>query len=154
VTSPLGLVGLTYAGTDLQQADLQWFFQIVRGLNEPPSVRGDDTIVPYLAGRVEGSRENDVLTIELRGNVRADPDETTTAGARASFADNRATIRGLFHPKRDRADLVATLENGAILTISARPLPGSMWSEQVGSEWADVSIELEGYDDWAEVTGS
>lgn len=154
MTSPVALVGLTYAGSNVQTSDLQIFLQIVRGLNEPPTVRGEDTVVPARAGRTEGNRVNDVLPIELKGWVRADPTETTSSGARSSFADNRATVRALFHPKRARADLVATLENGVILTISARPMPGTIWTEVIGSEYAEVSIEMEGYDDWAEVVGS
>jgi hypothetical protein len=153
VTSAVAAIGLTYAGVDLQRSDLQIFLEIAVGLGEVPSVRGTDIIVPGLGGRIEGTRVKDVLPLELRGHVRADPAETTTAGARASFAANRATLRSLFASDRLRADLVATLEDSTVLTISARPL-SIVWNEQVVSEFALLSVELEGYDDWAEVTGS
>lgn len=154
MTSPVASIGLIYDGTDLQPSDLQVFLQIVHGLNEPPSVRGSDYVVPALAGRVEANRVNDVLQIILEGFVRANPSETTTSAARSSFRSNAQAIRTLFAPNRARAALVATLEDGTVMSISARPLPGQMWSEPVISEFAQVSIELEGYDDWVEVVGS
>ncbi|HEX5013021.1 MAG TPA: hypothetical protein VFV72_02595, partial [Candidatus Limnocylindrales bacterium] len=73
MTHAAATVGLTFDATDLQQADLQWFFEIKRGLDEVPSVRGKDSIVPALAGRVERNRKNDVLSIVLEGFVRGDP---------------------------------------------------------------------------------
>ena len=153
MTSPVATIGLTYDGSDLQTSDLQIFLQIVHGLNEPPSVRGVDYVVPVREGRVEANRVNDVLSIVLEGHVRGDPSQTTTSGARSTFRNNAQTIRALFAPNRARADLVATLEDGTIVSISARPL-NAVWSEPVPSEFAAVSIELEGYDDWAEVVGS
>jgi hypothetical protein len=153
VTTAVAAIGLTYDGVDLQTSDLQIFLEVAQGLGEVPSVRGTDIIVPGLAGRIEGTRVRDVLPIELRGHVRADPAQTTTSGARSSFATNRAAVRSLFAPDRMRADLVATLEDGTVLSISARPL-SLVWNEQVVSEFALVSVELEGYDDWSEVTGS
>lgn len=153
MTSPIATVGLTYASTDLQPSDLQWFFQIVKGLNEPPSVRGVDVTVPALAGRIEGNRTNDVLAIELVGWVRADPTDTSRSGAIASFRDNAQSIRALFATNRARADLVATLENGDVVSVSARPL-NAIWSDTIQGEFMSVNVELEGYDDWAEVAGS
>lgn len=149
MTSGLATIGLTYDGTDLQTSDLQIFLEIVHGLNETPSVRGIDVVVPGLAGRIEGNRINDVLVITLEGLIRADPAETTTAGAQESYRDNCQAVRALFAPDRLRADLVATLEDGTTLTISARPMPGMIWSEPIKSEVAQVSIELEAYGDWA-----
>ncbi len=151
MTSAVATIGLTYDGVDLQTGDLQVFFQIEHGLAEGPSVRGSDVVVPARAGRIEGNRINDVLVIELVGFVRADPAETTTSGARDSFAANRALVRTLFATNRARADLVATLEDGTQLTISARPMPGMIWTSPIPSEFANVSIELEAYDDWTAV---
>ena len=148
MTSPLAVIGLTYDAVDLQTSDLQVFLEIVHGVNETPSVRGVDTVVPALAGRVEGNRVNDVLVIGLEGLVQADPADTTIAGAQASCRANVLTLRTIFAPNRARADLVATLEDGTVLTISARPMPGMIWSAPVQSWAAQVSIELEGYGDW------
>jgi hypothetical protein len=149
VTSPLASVGLTYDGTDLQPADLSFHLQIVKGLNETPQVRGIDVTVPALAGRVEANRINDVLPIVLEGFCRADPATTTQATARSSYRDKVQVLRALFSPTRARANLVASLEDGTTITISARPLPGMIWNELVLSEFALVSIELEGVGDWA-----
>jgi hypothetical protein len=150
VTTAVAPIGLTYAGSDLQLADLSIFLQIVHGLNETPAVRGVDAVVPALAGRVEGNRINDTIPIILEGIVRADPTTTTTATARASFRAKAASIRTLFASNRARANLVATLEDGTTTkTISARPLPGMIWNELILSEIATVSIELEGYGDWS-----
>jgi hypothetical protein len=149
MTSPAASIGLTYDGSDLQLADLSIFIEIVHGLNEPPSVRGSDVVVPALAGRVEGNRVNDVVSIVLEGIVRADPTTATTATARTSYRAKVAAVRTLFASNRARANLVATLESGATKTISARPLPGIIWNELIQSEIATVSIELEGYGDWA-----
>jgi hypothetical protein len=148
MTSPIATIALTFDGIDLQRSDLQVFLEIVHGLNETPSVRGTDTIVPGLAGRIEGNRVNDVLPITLEGLVRADPTTTTTSAAIASFRDNMQSIRTLFASNRARANLVATLEDGTTATISARPLPGIIANDTVKSEFANVSIELEGSGDW------
>jgi len=148
MTSPIATIALTFDGIDLQRSDLQVFLEIVHGLNETPSVRGTDTIVPGLAGRIEGNRINDVLPITLEGLVRADPTTTTTSAAIASFRDNMQSIRTLFASNRARANLVATLEDGTTATISARPLPGIIANDTVKSEFANVSIELEGSGDW------
>jgi hypothetical protein len=147
MTSAVATVGLTYDSADLQASDLSVFLEIIHGLAEPPSVRGSDTIVPGLAGRIEGNRIHDVLMIELEGFVRADESEVGTDDARASFATNRATVRSLFDTDRARAALIATLEDGTQLSIMARPL-NAIWNTVIPSEFATVSISLEGYGDW------
>lgn len=153
MTSPLAAVGLTFDGVDLQLDDLTIFLEITRGLAEPPSVRGVDVIVPGLPGTIEANRINHTLSILLEGFVRADPDATTLADAQASFAATRAAVRTLFATNRERALLVATLEDGSVVSISARPM-NSAWVTIVPSQFASVSIELEGSDDWSAVEGS
>lgn len=153
MTHAAALVGLFYNAVDLQQDDLQWFFEIERGLDEVPSVRGRDSIVPAADGRTERNRKNDIISIVLKGWVRADPTVTDIDDARASYRANMATIRALFHPRNPRADLTAVLEDGTIQTISARGM-NIVGGRSIGSEYRDLSIELEGYDDWQEVAGS
>lgn len=148
--SPVAAVGLFYDSVDLQQADLQWFFEIERGLDEVPSVRGKDSIVPAAGGRTERNRKNDVLPIVLKGFVRADP---TAMDGPASYRANMQTIRALFHPRNPRAELTAVLEDGTIQTIQARGM-NILGGTYVGSVIRNLSIELEGYDDWAEAVGS
>jgi hypothetical protein len=147
MTSPAAVVGLVYDSEDLQLEDLQIFLEIVRGLNEPPQVRGTDTVVAGRAGRQEGSRVNDLLPIELVGLVSADPTLTALAEIRESYRANQRFLRNLFRTNRRRATLEATLEDGSVITIEARPL-NAIWNERSTS--ATVSIELEGYDDWVQ----
>lgn len=153
MTSELATIGLVWDGTDLQDWDQGIFIEIVKGVNETPKVRGSDVLVPALAGRVEGNRVNDILDIELRAFIRASSAATSNADAIASFRDNMATVRSLFASNRDRAVLEATLENGTVQEIVARPLPGIQWEEPVKSQLAIGYIEMEGFDDWS-VTSS
>ncbi len=147
MTSPLAVIGLTYAGTDLQLTANGIFLEIVRGLIDPPRVRGEDVIVPYLAGRSARARENDVLPIELRGFVMASSGSLTQATQRTSYETNWRSLRTLFAPNRARANLVATLQSGTVATISALPL-NTIWDEVITGELATPSVELEGYGDW------
>lgn len=147
MTSPVALVGLTYADIDLQRSDLQWFFEIERGIDEVPTVRGKDTVIPGAAGRFEQNRRNDTIQIVLRGFVQADPALTDTLDRRASYRANMTTIRSLFAQDRLRAELAALLEDGATRTVSARPI-NIVGGREIASEFRELSIELEGYDDW------
>jgi hypothetical protein len=70
MTTALAVIGLTYASTDIQEADLGIFFVITQGLNEAPEVRGRDFIVPGMDGQVARNRRSDHLDILLAGNVR------------------------------------------------------------------------------------
>lgn len=140
-------VGVEYDNIDLQQSDLQWFFEIDRGLDEVPSVRGKDTVIPGLDGRFEQNRRNDTLSIVLRGFVQADPTLTDIDARRASYRANMQVIRELFQPTNGRADLVATLEDGSQQSISAVPL-NIVAGTVIASEYRELSIELEGFDDW------
>ena len=153
MTTAVAPVGLTFKGVDLQPADMQWFFEIERGLDEVPTVRGKDTIIPGLAGRFEQNRRNDTLSIVLKGWVRADPTITDLDDARASYRQNMLTIRTLFAPDAVRGELVALVEDGTSQEIMARAM-NIIGGRYIASEMRVLSIELEGYDDWAEVAGS
>ena len=153
MTSPVAVVTLTFDSEDIQRADLGVFLRILKGLNEPPSVRGTDSIVPALAGRVEGLRVNDVLQIELDGIVQADMSLTDPDDQKASFRVNADYVRTLFRTNRARAQLTALTEDGTLKSIDARPL-NAIWNVVIPGYVALVNIQLEGYDDWSEVTGS
>ena len=127
---------------------LQIFLEIVRGFFEVPAVRGDDTIVPGLAGRIAGSRENDIVSILLRGFITTDPALSTQPALRTSLMANRTTVRALFSPTRARANLVLTLPDASTKTISALPL-NILWAEELAGDLMRLDIELEGYGDWA-----
>lgn len=148
MSSPAAVVGLRFDGVDLQLEDLQIFLEISKGLNESPSVRGVDTIVPARAGRIQGNRINDILPIVLEGLVSGDETAGDRAAVLSSYRGNMATIRDLFRSDRSRATLEADLEDGRTLAIEARPL-NQTWLER--RIHATGSIELEGDDDWVEL---
>jgi hypothetical protein len=154
MTTAVSTVGLEYDSFDLQPSDLSVYFKVLRGLWEPPAVRGTDTVIPAAEGRFEGNRVNDVQRIELRGWVRAVPSiDTVVADAIDSYQTAFRALRVLFANDRDRAALVATLRDGTVLSISARPM-NMVIAEDIEGWFSNVSIELEGYGDWAEVVGS
>lgn len=154
MTSPLAVIGLTFRTTDIQTADLGIFFEITRGLNEPPTVRGEDVLVPGRPGRIAiaGGFEADVLTIELEGKVTAGGEDGDEADQRSAFRVNAKVVRALFDPTLDPGALVALLEDGTTATIQARAMPTQLW-DQPADVHADVSIELQSVDpDWV-ITG-
>lgn len=65
---PLPLNGLTYKGDSLQT--LETYFDIHSGFWEPADVRGQDDVIPGLAGRFRRNRVKDRRIIELRGFVQ------------------------------------------------------------------------------------
>ena len=147
----VAVIGLTYGGTDIQDLD-GIYMEIIRGLAERPSVRGSDTVVPGLAGRIRRSRVNDLLTIELRGWVRGSGADESEQ--RSDFATNRLNFRTIFNPTLGDQDLVATLEDGTTATISAQASDRTIWNQVVPS-FAEVSVELDSIDpDWVHSVGS
>lgn len=145
MTNAAAVIGLTFASTDLQESPIGVFLEIVRGIAESPTVRGVDTTVPGLAGRIARARISDTLTIELRGYVAGVG--TTESDQRTSFASKRAALRTLFDPTLAPAALVATLEDASTLTVIARALPTAVW-QQIVPSMAQVSFELEALGDW------
>lgn len=146
MTNPVAVIGLTYDGTDVQDATLGRFLELRRGLNETVRVRGVDTIVPGFAGRVVRNRKADGFIVELYGYIAGTG--ATEALQRASFRTQVTAFRTLFDPTRQPADLVASLEDGGTATCSARPLP-TMVFDQIVPGMAAVSVELESVDaDW------
>lgn len=134
------IIPVTFDAVDLCPDDLSAFLQITQGLNETPEVRGQDIVIPYLAGQASRPRRAHALKIVLTGFIR---------GIGATETDRRVSYRTtmrywrdtLFDPTRTAAVLAATLEDGTIASLDARPL-SMIVSEQVPSEYADVSIEL------------
>ena len=153
MSNPWAVIGLTYDGEDIQLADFSIYLWVQNGLNEVPTVRGVDTVVPGKPGRSARNRENDVLPIVLSGSVMSDPTETDQDAARATFRNRMLLIRSLFASNRLPADLVAELENGDTATISARPM-NILVPQQIEGVYASLSIELEGLDDWTYVVAS
>ena len=142
MSTPVAIIALTYDTTDLIQAsDLGIFLTITYGLNESYEVRGKDVLVPGADGMVPRPRRPHSHKILLAGHVRGDG--VDRAAQMADYRTNMRSLRTLFDPARDPADLVAVLEDGSTWTISGRPVsPGVLAAERVPSEWADVSVEL------------
>jgi hypothetical protein len=137
--SSVAVIGLTFRGVDVQRSDFGLFLEIVRGLDELPEVRGKDTVIPGLAGRMYRNRVVDRLPVELRGMVVGNG--VDEAAQRSDLRTNMDFTRALFDPTLAPGDLVATLENGALRTIVARPL--NLLKQQRVPTMYDLSIELE-----------
>lgn len=140
MANPAATIPLTFGGTDLQQNPIGIFLEIVDGLLGTASVRGTDTVVPGLTGRIARNRTGDTRRIELRGLVAGNG--ATEALQQSDFWTLAATLRTLFDPTASPASLVATLPNGTTATILARTLPTMMW-DQIVPSLARVTIELE-----------
>lgn len=140
MANPAASIPLTFGGTDIQQNPIGIFLEIVEGLAGTATVRGTDTVVPALAGRIARNRVADVRRIELRGLVAGTG--ATEALQQASFWNLVATLRTLFSPTAAAASLVATLPNGTTATILARTLPTMLWDQKLPA-LARVTIELE-----------
>jgi hypothetical protein len=146
VSGRVGIIGLTVDATDVQQFPFGIFLELVRGLNEPPRVRGVDTVVPGLAGRIARNRTGDGFILELHGYVAGLGTSGYAQGA--SWRDQVNTFRVLFDPTQDPVGVVATLEDGSTATCSARTLPTVVWVQRAPT-CAEVSVEMESLDtDW------
>lgn len=170
MSNAVAVIGLTYRGTDIQEPAFGIFLEIVRGLQEVPTVRGTDVIVPGRAGRILGTRVSDVLKIELEGIVTGagvgigvsawiadgwtDPglhgptigSSDDAAGERSSYRAKAKALRALFDPTIS-GPLVASLEDGTTKTINARTL-NTIWDQPIPI-LARVNVQLESVDpDW------
>lgn len=116
-------------------------FWLVRGLDDPPEVRGADTTIPGTAGRTPRNRVRDRRTIEIQGWVRGTG--ATDALRADDFRDAMEELRALFSPTRAAATLIVGLEDGTrTATITARPLPTAIIGYKPVPA-ASVSYELE-----------
>jgi hypothetical protein len=151
MTSPVGIVALTFSGTDLQPSDLHFFLDIFVGLNELPEVRGQDTLIPDQIGLQPRNRKATRRYIELRGFVRgAGADEEAQRG---DFRDTMDALQALFDNTLQPDELVAVCEDGTTRTIDARPLSILMGTEPLPS-YRSINVALESVDPNWVVTGS
>lgn len=134
---------LTFDGEDIRESAARGatasgiFLDLVSGWNEPATVRGVDTVIPSLAGRVPRIRVKDARRIVLEGYV---------VGTSASdWATHTATLMAKMQPSADPDNLVIAdgyLGTTGTKTIAARVVnivPG----EIVASRFQRWSIELE-----------
>jgi hypothetical protein len=141
VANAAAVIGLTYRATDVQNTFAAGaaaiFLEIKRGLNEPPTVRGTDVIVPSLAGRIQGSRVKDMVKVELEGFVQG----AQGATERSSFRTKVIAFRALFDPTIS-GSLVATLEDASTKTLTLARTTSVLW-DQTEPGMARVNVELE-----------
>lgn len=149
MSNAAAVIGLTFAGTDLQNSTFGIFLEIKSGLVGGVSVRGTDTVVPGLAGRIVRNRKRDRRVIELRGFITGNAGSTSESSQRSSFRDKWQALEAIFDVSAAPANLVATLEDGSTATIACRTidiLPG----EQPVPTFQEVSVELESVvPDWS-----
>lgn len=138
---------LTYDATSIQQDPIGIYLRIVRGLNEIPSVRGEDDVVASKPGRSPYPRVADVLALELDGLLLGLGD--TFAEEQASFRTLVEALKtllaaGSLNPKA----LAGTLEDGSTATINARVVDVQV-RQLIESTAAEVKVALESVDpDW------
>lgn len=112
--NPASVIGLTYKGTDLQTADHRIFLEVAEGLGNLPELRGGDFTVGGMPGKRALNRLPDSLGLMLVGWTK-----------NATWQAYRTTIlelQRLFRPLAGPGPLVATLEDGTVLTAQARAL--------------------------------
>lgn len=152
---PNGLwsTSLVANGTDLTRSDRRLLFRVTRGLNEVPEVRGTDTIVPGLNGRIPRSRRLDRFVVEAEGYVMGAG--STEADQRSDFRSLIETLRDLMNPVQDPYNIVITDESGATRTITARPQNMVAADDDGIPQFRRVSLQWESVDaaDWG-VSGS
>ncbi len=132
--------GLTANSTDLTSTDGRLLFRITRGLNELPEVRGEDTIIPSLSGRVPRNRVNDRLIIEAEGYVMGSG--VTESLQRADLRDLIDILRALMDPTQAPYAIEATVEDGSTRTIQARPV-NIVWGPDDIPSYRTASLQWE-----------
>lgn len=138
---------LTFDATSVQQEPIGIYLRITRGINEIPSVRGEDDVVASKPGRSPYPRVTDILPLELQGVVLGIG--ATEADERTSFRSLMQTLRtllatGSLNPKV----LAGTLEDNSTATINARVVDLEV-TQLIESVAAEVKVALESVDpDW------
>ena len=140
-------ISIVADGVDLTRSDGKLLFRITRGINEVPEVRGVDTVVPSLNGRIPRDRRLDRLVVEATGLVIGAG--ATEALQRTDFRALMETLRDLMNPVQDPYDIAVTVEDGTTRTITARPQNLVAGDDDLPS-YREVSLQWESVDaaDW------
>lgn len=120
------------------------FFDLVKGFFEPPEVRGVDTDIPGLAGRISRNRVPVRRTITLDGYV--------TGSDAADWATNTAALMALLDPTSPATLTVANSYLGTTGShaTTVRFLNAAGGPPMYGVQYQSWSIELESIDpDWS-----
>jgi hypothetical protein len=143
--------GISYRGTSCvttASGQLRICLRLTRGLHSGLDVRGRDTVVPGLAGRVPRNRVKDRRLLEIEGEVMGVG--STEAARLADFESAMATLAGLFDPSLAAGALVVMLQGGGTATISARTLPETIEGDDGLPGYRRVSYRLEATSpDWS-----
>jgi hypothetical protein len=150
---------LTYRGTELRPSDKSFRFWITAGLDDEASVRGEDTVVPGLAGRLTRDRVKDRRVIELQGYISSNGAGAGASedAAREEYRDIIDTLHTIFDPTLDPGELIiytptAGVDSGKIRGLNARFL-NAIWGPWIAGLNRTVSIQLECVDsppEWVE----
>src|SRR6185503_11976819 len=100
----MGLLEFRDFGISGEDADI--CIDLVEGMWQPVSVRGEDWIVPKLAGRQYGNRREDVLVLPLAGFVRGSGE--TAQDRLEDFNTNVLALMAVMDPAADPGALVAS----------------------------------------------
>jgi hypothetical protein len=152
MTHPAIPVSIVADGVDLTRSDMRILMMVTKGLNEVPEVRGEDTVVPSLNGRIPRNRRQDRLVIEAQGWVMG-----AGASETAQLTDFRGlieSIRDLMNRVQDPYNLSVIDEAGTTHTITARPIDLVVGDMRIPS-YREVTCVWESVDaaDWG-VSGS
>ncbi len=142
---------LSYRNVDLYQVianQPRIVLRCVYGLDNSPTVRGKDSLIPSAAGLVPRNRVRGVRRIGLEGFVMGIG--TTLDAQRADFRSIVELLRDAFDPTLDPAELEVQLEDGNTATIDARAMPEEPeWGPDNMPTARTLSIELEAVgDEW------
>lgn len=139
--------GITANSVDLTRTDLRILARITSGLYGGLAVRGVDTIVPGLTGRVPRNRRGDYRTITAEGPILGlGVDE---AAQRADLEATLGAMDDLMRADLDPYTIVVVLMGGGTATITARPtafdpVDGPAPSLVTGRwEWVSVTPDWE-----------
>jgi hypothetical protein len=123
------LTDLVFNSVELQRDDLTVHLEVVRGLDENPNSRGQDTVVPHLEGQVSRTYRDDILEIELFGFVQGSG--STEALRRASFRTLAEEMKFLFRTNNE-ANLAGVDAGAHTYEIAAKPVVGGAlrWGPQ------------------------
>ncbi len=136
--------GITYRGTDLvtiSSGQLRLCFWLTSGLYAGLQVRGQDVVVPALAGRISANRVRDRRLIEVEGFVQGTG--ATEDNRLDDFEAAMVTVMALFDPTLAAGSLVVAKQGGGTKTISARTLPETIEGNAVIPSRLDLSFRLE-----------
>lgn len=112
--NPASVIALSYKGTDLQTLDHRIFLEVAEGLSGLPELRGSDFVVGGTPGARALVRLPNVLPLLLVG--------WTKNATWPAYRDTIQELQRLFRPMAGPGALVATLEDGTVVTAQARAL--------------------------------